>query len=740
MSSSAKIKQTHLDRNAYVYVRQSTATQVQHNRESTRRQYNLVDRAMALGWPKERVKVIDEDLARSGAGSVERDGFTRMTAEAALGQVGLILSIEVSRVARNNADWYRLLDLCGVTDTLIGDEDGLYHAGLFNDRLLLGLKGTMAEAELHVIRARLDGGIRNKAARGELRRGLPIGFVWGEEDGEVRLHPDQAVTGAIRALFDKFAEVGSARQVWLWFRSEGLRFPLQANGLREIRWVTPTYTAIHNILTNPVYAGAYTYGKTRQERYVDQSGRLRKRLRRLPSSEWAVLIQDHHEGFIDWDTYEMNQARLKQNTRPRPHQAGGAVREGAALLQGLATCASCGRRLNVYYQGRNATPGYYCPSSNIANGRGRWCMRVGGARIDKAVSEAVLEAVAPAGMQAALQAEELIETEYDSAVAQWRLQVEQARYQAERAERRYRSVEPENRLVARTLEAEWEQRLDELATAEAALTRCEHQCPKRLTDQQRERIHRLGSDLNRVWAASTTTDRDRKELLRCMLEEVIVAVNRAAAQAHLTLRWRGGTFTELDVPLWHPKETVVRTDEHTVDLLRRLAEHHTDATIAGILNRQGRKTVRGLRFTSNRVSSLRRSWKIPRYQPPETPPEGELVTVEKAAQILGVAPSTVHRWINDGFIAGEQVTPGAPWRIRVADDWQERFVEEPPPAYVAMQVATRILGVSRQTVLQRVKRGELQAVHVCRGRRKGLRIKVLENQPTLFVPAEKAGV
>jgi hypothetical protein len=602
------------------------------------------------------------------------------------------------------------------------------------------LKGTMAEAELHIIRARLDGGIRNKAARGELRRGLPVGLVWGEEDGEVLFHPDQAVTGAIQAVFDKFAEVGSARQVWLWFRSEGLRFPLQANGLREIRWVTPTYTAIHNILTNPVYAGAYTYGKTRQERYVDQAGRLRKRLRRLPRSAWAVLIQEHHEGFIDWNTYEMNQARIKQNTRPRPHQAGGAVREGAALLQGIATCASCGRRLNVYYQGRNATPGYYCPSSNIANGRGRWCMRVGGARIDQAVSDAFLEAVAPAGMPAALQAEELIEAEYDSAVAQWRLQVEQARYQAERAERRYRSVEPENRLVARTLEAEWNQRLDELSAAEAELARREQQRPERLTDRQRQRIHRLGSDLNRVWEALTTTDRDRKELLRSLLEEVNIAVNRSEAQAHLTLRWRGGTFTEIEVPLWHPKETVVRTDEDTVDLLRRLAEHHPDATIAGILNRQGRRTARGLRFTANRVCSLRRHWKIPRYQPPETPPEGELVTVEKAAKILGAAPSTVHRWLNDGFIAGEQVTPGAPWRIRVTDDWKERFVEEPPPGYVAMQVATRLLGISRQTVLQRVKRGELQVVHVCRGRRKGLRIKVLDNQPGLFEAIQKARV
>jgi DNA invertase Pin-like site-specific DNA recombinase len=356
MNLNPKIKHSHLERSAYVYVRQSTASQVEHNRESTRRQYKLVERAAELGWARQRITVIDEDLARSGSGQVERDGFTRMITEVALGQVGLILSIEVSRVARNNADWYRLLDLCGVTDTLIGDEDGLYHAGMFNDRLLLGLKGTMAEAELHVIRARLDGGIRNKAARGELRRGLPVGFVWGEEDGEVLFHPDQAVTGAIRSVFEKFDEVGSARRVWLWLRTEGLPFPQQSAGLKELRWGSPTYTAIHHILTNPVYAGAYTYGKTRQERYVDKSGRLRKRMRRLPQSQWGVLIKDHHTGFIDWNTFEMNQARIKENIHPRARQAGGAVREGAALLQGIATCACCGRRLRVYYEGRNGTP------------------------------------------------------------------------------------------------------------------------------------------------------------------------------------------------------------------------------------------------------------------------------------------------------------------------------------------------------------------------------------------------
>jgi len=367
MSDNPKVQATHLQRWALVYIRQSTAAQVAVNRESTDRQYHLRERALQLGWPQDRIKIIDEDLAHSGSGLVLRQGFTYLTSEVALGRAGLILSLEVSRVARNSADWYRLLDLCGVTDTLIGDEEGLYHPGLFNDRLLLGLKGTMAEAELHVLRARLDGGIRNKAARGELRRGLPVGLIWGENDGEVLFHSDQAVTGALRSLFEKFTELGSARRVWLWFRTEGILFPHQcANG--QIQWIRPTYTAIRNVLSNPVYAGAYAYGKTRQERYVDESGRLQKRTRRLPRGQWPVLLQGHHAGFIDWATFEMNQARLAGNIRPAPQQAAGVVREGSALLQGLATCGRCGRKLRVYYQGQHSTPGYYCANSQPCGG------------------------------------------------------------------------------------------------------------------------------------------------------------------------------------------------------------------------------------------------------------------------------------------------------------------------------------------------------------------------------------
>jgi len=735
MTDLSKIRVSHLERAAFVYLRQSSLSQVEHNRESTARQYALADRACQLGWSKERVVIIDEDLGLSGSTTDKRSGFARLTSEVALAHVGIVLGLEVSRLARNNADWYRLLELCGITDTLIGDNDGVYHPALFNDRLLLGLKGTMSEAELHIIRARLDGGIRNKAARGELHRGLPVGFVWGEQDGEVLFHPDEAVTGAIRTVFERFVEFGSARRVWLWFRSEGLSFPLQtmpAGMPGPIRWVAPTYHALHQILTNPVYAGAYTYGKTRYERYVDAQGMVRKRMRHLPMEQWSVLIRDHHPGFIDWAAFEANQVRLDSNTRPQPHQAGGAVKEGSALLQGLATCGHCGRRLHVHYRGRNSAPGYHCAGKDLVQGRGVYCLTIGGTAIEKAVADAFLQAITPATIEATRLSVEQLQANHDAALSQWRLGVERARYDAERAERRYRTVEPENRLVARGLEGEWENRLRDLATAELELRRREQQRPSAIRPEQLHAIKNLSSDIRKVWEAPTTTDRDRKELLRTLLEEVILNLKRAEGRAHLTLRWRGGAFTTLDVLVPRFRPMGPRTDEDTISLLRRLAALYPDEVIAGVLNRQGRKTATGERFTANQVGSLRRYRGIPRFQLPVTPPDGELVTIRKAAQILGMNTSSIHRWLADGFIAGEQITPGAPWQIRITEELRSRIVQEAPAEYVPMIEATAKLGVSRQTVLQRVKRGELKAVLVRQGRRKGLRIKVVDERPSLF--------
>lgn len=732
MNERIKITANHLSRQSIVYLRQSSAAQVEHNRESTERQYALAGRAADLGWSAERISVIDEDLGLSGSGSVPRSGFARLTAEVALGHVGLVLGLEVSRLARNNADWHRLIDLCGLTDTLIGDADGIYHPSLFNDRLLLGLKGTMSEAELHVLRARLDGGIRNKAARGELRRGLPVGFVWGEADGEVRFHPDEAVVTAIRNVFSRFAETGSARRVWLWFRSERLTFPLQMYQGGAIRWVDASYTAIHHVLTNPVYAGAYAYGKTRQETTLDAAGLRRKRIRRLPRCEWQVLIPQHHPGFIDWQTYEANQARLASNTQPKPHHRGGAVREGGALLQGLASCGHCGRRLHTHYRGRNAAPGYHCAGKILVEGRGTYCLNVGGLQIDEAVVQAFIAALAPAQLAATLAAAERLEADRDAALKQWRLGVERASYEAARAERRYRAVDPDNRLVARGLEREWEQSLNALEAAKVELARRERERPYVLTPQERERLLALGPDLSVVWHASTTTPRDRKELLRTLLDEVIIKVERDKAAANLIMRWKGGALSEIDLALPRSRPATVRTDEDTIALVRRLAVFYPDAVIAGILNRQGRTTAQGLRFDAGRVGNLRRHWQIPCFEPKPYQIDAEPLTIKKAAGALGVAPSTIHRLLNDGIIPGEQPTPGAPWRIRLTDDVIAKFNNDAGEGFMPMREAMRALGVSRQTVLQRVKRGELDACHVTKGKQKGLRIKVITSQSELF--------
>jgi Recombinase len=594
--------------------------------------------------------------------------------------------------------------------------------------------------ELQILRARLDGAIRNKAARGELRRGLPVGLVWGEAVGEILMHPDEAVTGVIAAIFGRFAVCGSVRGVWLWLRDQGLKFPLQPGAYirgSEIIWTEPTYHAVHNVLTHPAYAGAYTFGRSRQQRLVRDDGTFRVRRRVLPQDQWEVLIKDHHEGFIDWDTYQANQAKIARNIRPAAHQPGtGAVREGCALLQGLATCGICGRKLAVYYEGRHkATPGYYCTGTgNMVDGRGTRHLRVGGVAIDAAVTAAFLAALEPVALQACLQAAEQIEHGHDTALEQHRRQVEQARYQAAKAERRYQAVDPDNRLVARGLEAAWEKALTELAAAETELARRQAARPAALTSDERAAILALGDDLAAVWDAPSTTEKDRKQLLRTLLEEVNITVHRDhdSGRADLVLRWKGGAITELAIPIKRTPQRRLRTDEDTISLVRRLAVHYDDAKIAWILNRQHRRTPRGLSYTAGRVQGLRHYWGIPRHQDTADDQEGELLTVADAARELGLAPSTLHRWLSDGFIGGEQLTPAAPWRIRLTPEIRALFVDDAPDGWLAMLEATLAYGVSRQTLMQRVKDGRLRAVHVRTGRRKGLRIEPPAAQDGLF--------
>jgi DNA invertase Pin-like site-specific DNA recombinase len=727
----SNIERQHLARKAYVYVRQSTMAQVEHNTESLERQYELSDRAVALGWNAREVVVVDSDLGRSAKSTDGRDGFQGLVADVGLGKVGIVLGIEVSRLARRNADWYQLLDLCALTDTLIADSDGIYHPGLHNDRLVLGLKGTMSEAELHVLRARLRGGSLHKAGKGELRLPLPAGYEY-DDQGAVRIAADEAVADAIGTVFGYFEALSSARQVMLRLLAEDRKLPRRATSDRHVRWAQPTYKAIHDILTNPCYAGAYTYGRKRVERLV-KDGQVRERIRRASREEWHVCIPEHHAGYITFERYLANQERLRANWRPPRGEGGGAAREGRALLQGLLRCGRCGRVMQVGYSGKTLVPNYSCVRGNQLYGTGR-CQSVGGRRIERVVLDQVFEALRPAGIEATLRAIEHAGGDYQARVRSVELELERAQIHAERARRQFDACEPENRLVARTLEREWEQRLTQAHHAERALGEVTARRPDPLTDEEIAFCRRAGADLRNVFDAPSTTQQERKQLLRAILAEVVVTVDRVSEQhaAELRVVWEGGAVTEHTVPLSRTGSHTRCTDQDTITLVRKLAEQYPDMQIAAILARQGRLTGAGNPFTAHNVHGLRTYHKIPAAPVRPTAHDGEIVTIAKAANELGISTATVHRWLREGFICGEQITPGAPWQIHLTDELRGRVCEDAPDGWLPLAQAARALGVARQTVLHKVQRGELAAVYVHNGKRKGLRIQVKPDQTGLF--------
>jgi DNA invertase Pin-like site-specific DNA recombinase len=736
MLVSAKIGPVHLGRDAYVYVRQSTLTQLREHTESLIRQYELRERAVALGWDAHQVRVIDADLGRSGAEATAREGFKDLVADVGLGRVGIIFGIEVSRLARNNSDWYQLLDLCALTDTLIADADGVYHPADFNDRLVLGLKGTMSEAELHLIRSRLTAGLRHKAARGELRQFLPVGFDY-DETGAVVITSDEAVVEAIATVFRRFAELGTGRQVLLSLRGDGLLLPRRPTRIGRVQWAPATYPAVHDLLTNPVYAGAFVFGRTRTEKRIDATGKVVKRTVALPREQWAVLIPDHHPGFIDWATYEANTARLRQNWRAPHGSGGGAPREGAALLQGRLRCGKCSRLMQTGYSGTKGNcPRYLCARAKQLYGGEKGCQSLGGRRLENRILEEMFAVLEPAALTATAQALADAERSHTATLRAFELSVERARYEAERARRQYDAVEPENRLVARTLERALEAKLAAQRQAEHDLLAARARRPVRLTDHELAWLSQAGADIRAVFNAPSTTFRERKQLLRAVVSEVVVTVDATKRTAALRIIWQGGGCTDLEMALTKTGGHFRATDEDTVELVRRLAAHYDDTTIALILSRQRRRTGTGLPFTKSRVQSLRISRGIPAYRPLGTvAPDGDdavVVTVAEAQTILGVGKVTIYRWLRDGFITGEQLTAGAPWRIRIDQAVRDRIVPTVPDGWVGLDQAAAVLGVARQTVLHKVQRGELQAVHVNRGQRKGLRIKVFGDHTGLF--------
>ncbi|MCA1736995.1 MAG: recombinase family protein [Actinobacteria bacterium] len=731
---SERIGPQHLGRDAYVYVRQSTLTQVREHTESLERQYQLRERAVGLGWATHQVRVIDSDLGRSGADTNGREGFKDLVADVGLGKVGIVVGLEVSRLARNNSDWYQLLDLCALCDTLIADADGVYHPADFNDRLVLGLKGTMSEAELHLIRGRLTAGLRHKAQKGELRQGLPVGFDY-DEDGAVVLSPDEAVTEAIGTVFRRFSELGSARQMMLSLQEDGLKLPRRPTRTGKIVWREATYPAVHDLLTNPAYAGAFVFGRTRTEHRVTPDGTKTTRVVQLPTEEWSVLIPDHHPGFIDWDTFEANQKTLRANFRPPRGEGGGAAREGTALLQGRIRCGRCGRMMQTGYSGTKGNcPRYVCARAKQLYGSERICQSLGGRRLEQQVTDEMFKVLEPAALAATAEALRAAEANHAARLRTFELAAERARYEADRARRQFEACEPENRLVGRTLEAEWEQRLAEVRRAENELTRARTDRPAVLSDDEVAWLQRAGADIRAVFEAPTTSWRERKQLLRAVVTEVIVTVRSEERTAEVTILWEGGDSTSFLMVLNRTGGHFQSTPEKTVDLVRRLALHYDDTTIAAILSRQGRRTATGLPFSKRRVASLRASRGIPAFPGDVTSVDQDapVVTAEQAAAMLRVDKSTVYRWLRTGFIVGEQLTAGAPWRIRVTKEVRHKVRPDVPEGWLPLAEAAAALGVSRQTVLHKVQRNELAAVHVNRGRRKGLRIQVKTDGPGLF--------
>ena len=736
--SGEKITASHRARDAYVYVRQSTLLQVRANTESLARQYDLRQRAVMLGWPAHQVVVVDEDLGRSGASAAGRSGFSELVADVGLGKAGIVLALECSRLARSNADWYQLLDLCALTDTLIADTDGIYHPASYNDRLVLGLKGTMSEAELHLIRSRLTEGLRHKAARGELRQGLPVGLDYDDND-RVVLTPDEAVAEAIATVYRRFDELGSARQVLLSLLEDGLRLPRRRAGSRRITWAPASYPAVHDFLTNPAYAGAFVFGRTRAWKRVDAAGRVISGVRQLPREQWAVLIPGHHPGFITWETYEANIARLRVNWRPPRGHGGGAPREGAALLQGLMRCGRCGRIMQTGYSGpKGNSPRYVCARAKQLYGTERGCCSIGGGRLEKTILAELFAVLEPASLEATAKALAEAEEHHQRRLAAFELAVERARYEADRASRQFDAVEPENRLVARTLERVWEDRLAAVRRAENDLRAQQAHRPATLTEAELAWVSSAGADVKAVFHAPTTTTPERKQLIRAVISEVVVTIHDQQRVADLQIIWQGGAVTELSMAMTRKGAHTRTTSEDTVQLVRRLAGHYDDKTIALVLSKQHRRTSTGLTWTKSRVKALRVSRGIPAFQPPQssTVSDGEqdvtVVTIAEAERVLNVTKATLYRWLRDGFITGEQLTAGAPWRIRIDHQLRDRIQPDVPDGWLSLDAAAKVLGVARQTVLHKVQRGELAAVHVNRGRRKGLRIQVRRDQAGLF--------
>jgi excisionase family DNA binding protein len=655
-----KITPEHLARAAYVYVRQSTPDQLLNNPESRRRQYALAARARALGW--ENVIIIDDDLGRSGSGQL-RPGFERLLAAICAGNAGAVLAIEASRLARNGRDWHTLLEFCAFVNSLIIDEDGIHDPRLVNDRLLLGLKGTFSELELSIFRQRSREALRLKAARGELQTTVAIGYRRGA-DGRLEQDPDRRICEALSLVFRKFGEIGSVRQLVLWLRQEDFDLPVTAFGRqgRTVQWRAPSYSTVHRLLTNPVYAGAYVFGRTISRvrieggRKVITHGVMRRR------EDWEVLIRDHHDGYISWEQYDRNQNIIAGNANMKGAMVPGSVRNGDGLLAGLLRCGHCGRKLKVLHNQRRGAR-YVC-NTEIGNLSNKNCIAFSNMRIDAAVSAEALRAISPLAVEAALQLIADREQADAERLRHSELALEQARYEASHARRQYDAVDPANRLVAGELERRWNECLAAVARLEEQSRNLQDKQPSAVGDDERARLLALADDLPQLWNHSAASAETRKRILRAVLKEIIVTVTTDRLQ--LVLHWQGGDHTRLEVAKNRIGQNRWQTEVATEQLVRELARMLPDHSIAPVLNRLGIRSAKGHSWTQLRVRNFRGAHQIAVYREDERAERHELI-LHEAASRLGINKMTVIRLIRDGLLPARQVCAGAPYVIREED-------------------------------------------------------------------------
>jgi DNA invertase Pin-like site-specific DNA recombinase len=664
----SKITSEHLARAAFVYVRQSTAYQVVNNLESQRRQYGLVERARDLGW--DDVQLVDDDLGRSGGGTA-RPGFEKLLAAICEGKVGAVVSLEASRLARNGRDWHTLLEFCGLVGTLIVDEEAIYDPRSPNDRLLLGMKGTMSEMELSVFRQRSVEAMRQKARRGELHLTVAVGYV-KTDDNRIEKDPDRRVQDGISLVFHKFAELHSIRQVLLWFRQENVLVPaiVQGRGKGQIEWKAPVYHTLYHVLTNPVYAGSYAYGRRRTS--VTISGgrkRISRDTLRRNWEEWEVLIHDHHKGYITWAEFERNQHLIADNANGKSYMGRGSIRRGEALLPGLFRCARCGRRLHIQYTGKGGNTQRYACKGTFSTAAVSNCIGFGGMRVDRVVAQEVVGRLQPLGIEAALAAMEADKEQLSDKRQQMDNAIQQAQYEAARARRQYDTVDPDNRLVAGELERRWNEKLVQLRDLEVQRDSLDQTKPApALSSEDRARLMALGKDLTKAWNSGGASIETRKKIIRLLVKEIIVDV--VDDKLALVIHWQGGDHTELTVKKNKVGHTRWTVQTEVVDLVRVLARQLPDMAIAAILNRSGKLTGHGATWTRTHVRGLRNINGIATYREGERAERGE-VTLDEAADILKVSRATAYRMVVTGVLPAQQLCAGAPWIIRLADLQQD---------------------------------------------------------------------